>query len=202
MSHTHTPRRRRTSARALALLLSMLSLAAPLPAAPQREHLTPEEVEQVRNNQSLDKRIGVFVRAVERRLGAISDPASAERLSAKEAGEWGTLKGTRAQLLSDVGRIIEEAVTNIEDATIHSEKSPLIPSSLRRLGEAARGFLPQIVSLRERVEDEREQALLGDLAESLEEIVAAAGKLPPEEKKTADKKKADKKKEGSGGTKN
>lgn len=189
---THNPPRCRTSAALTLLLLLLLTSMSPLSAAanaPQREHLTPEEVEQVRNNQSLDKRVGVFVKAVERRLGAISDPKAPEKLSAKEVEQWGAVKGSRAQLLSDVTRILEEAVTNIEDATIHSEKSPLIPSALRRLGEAARGFLPQVETLRERLDTEGEQAMLNRLTETLEEIVAAAAKLPAEEKKTAEKKK-------------
>lgn len=181
--------------RARALLLLLCSLSSPVAAAmhariaPQREHLTPEEVELVRNNQELDKRTGVFVKAVERRLGALSDPKTAEKLSEKELAQWGTINGTSTQLLSDVEHILEEAITNIEDASIHSEKSSLIPSSLRKLGEAAKGFLPRVQSLRDRLEGEAAQASLNRVTESLEEIITAAGKLPAEEKKAAEKKK-------------
>ena len=83
----------------------------------------------MRVNQTLDLRTGVFVKAVERRLAAIADPKAAEKLSAKELEQWGAVKGTRAQLLTDIERILEEAVTNIEDAAIHSAKSSLIPKS-------------------------------------------------------------------------
>lgn len=172
------------------LLLFALAHAPRAAAAPQREHLTPEEVEQVRNNQSLDKRMGVFVKAVERRVALINDPKTGEHLSAKELEAWGEVKGTRVQLLSDVEHILEEAVTNVEDATIHSEKSSLIPAAVRRLGEAARTLLPQLAALRDKLDTEVEQAVLGHVVESLEEIAAAESKLPAEEKKAAEKKKS------------
>src|SRR5918912_937895 len=51
--------------RATLLLLALcLPLAAPA-AAQQREHLTPEEIELVRDNQELDARTKVFITAAE-----------------------------------------------------------------------------------------------------------------------------------------
>ena len=186
MKRRHAPRR---NAPALPLLL-LLALLASLPPArahvaptAQREHLTPEEIEQVRVNQTLDLRTGVFVKAVERRLAAIADPKAAEKLSAKELEQWGAVEGTRAQLLSDIDRIIEEAVTNIEDAAIHNEKSSLIPKSVRRLGEAAKAFLPQLTALGTSSTDEAERGTVERILEKLQEIIEAAGKQPAEVKK-------------------
>ena len=186
MKRRHAPRR---NAPALPLLL-LLTLLASLPAAgtrvasaAQREHLTPEEIEQVRVNQALDQRTAVFVKAVGRRLAVIADPKAAEKLSAKELEQWGAVEGTRAQLLSDIDRIIEEAVTNIEDAAIHNEKSALIPKAVRRLAEAARGFLPQLTALGASASDDAERGAVERALEKLQEIIDAAGKQPAEVKK-------------------
>lgn len=173
---------------AVALLTTVLLPAAD---AAQREHLTPQEVELVRDNQALDARMGVFARAVERRLDLLADPRAVEKLAAKDAEKWGTLpKATRGQLLSDIARILEEAVTNIEDASIHSEKSPLIPKALRKLAEATDRFLPRLTALRAGVEDDAERDLLEQAIESAHEVVDAAARLPEEEPTTTKKKKS------------
>lgn len=185
MKRHHAPRR--TAHAPLLLLLALIaSLSAPrahVASAAQREHLTPEEIEQVRVNQALDLRTGVFVKAVERRLAVIADPKAAEKLSAKELEQWGAVKGTRAQLLSDIDRIIEEAVTNIEDAGIHSEKSSLIPKSVRRLAEAAKVFLPQLTALNTPASDDAERGTVERALEKLQEIIDAAARQPAEVKK-------------------
>ena len=166
-----------------ALILLALFFCSAHHARAQREHLTPEEIEQVRDNQALDKRMGVFVKAVERRVLAISNPQTAEKQSAKDTEKVGVLDGTRAQMLSDIAGILDEAITNIEDASIHSEKSPLIPKALRKLAEAPSRFLPQLTALRDSIEDERERDALERAIESLQQIAEAAGKLLPEQKK-------------------
>lgn len=167
----------------LALITSLSAASAHASSAAQREHLTPEEIEQVRVNQALDLRTGVFVKAVERRLAVIADPKAAEKLSAKELEQWGAVKGTRAQLLSDIDRIVEEAVTNIEDAGIHSEKSSLIPKSVRRLAEAAKVFLPRLTALNTSASDDAERGTIERTLEKLQEILDAAAKQPAEVKK-------------------
>jgi hypothetical protein len=181
----------RSVAQALAaFLLFSVALAAPrfvAASATQREHLTPEEVEMVRDNQELDKRTEVFVKAVERRLAVITGAPQAQtptKREQKEADKWGAIpKGTRAQLLGDVARILGEAVTNIEDAAIHEEKSPLIPKSLRILGEACKRFLPQLAALRSSVNEDAEREPLEKAVENAQEIIEAADKLPAEVKK-------------------
>jgi hypothetical protein len=183
MKRHHAPRRTLPALLLLALVTSLPASRAHASAAPQREHLTPEEIEQVRVNQALDLRTGVFVKAVERRLAVIADPKAAEKLSAKELEQWGAVKGTRAQLLSDIERIVDEAVTNIEDAAIHSEKSSLIPKSVRRLAEAAKGFLPQLTALGTSTSDDSERGTVERVLENLQEIIEAAGKQPAEVKK-------------------
>lgn len=157
-----------------ALLLGLSLLATPAAAAQRREHLTPEEIEHVRDNQSLDKRTAVFVRAAERRLLMLTDPAAAARNAEKEKESWGEIKGTRAQLLYDVSRILEEAVTNIDDVHMREPSSGLLRKSLFRLSEAAARLLPRLAPLREQVADESERDQLERAIETAQEILEAA----------------------------
>ncbi|MCA1556812.1 MAG: hypothetical protein LC747_09005, partial [Acidobacteria bacterium] len=108
--------RRASLLRALPFCALVLLSLAPVQ---RREHLTPQEVEMVRDTQELDRRSELFIKIAERRLVAITNPAAAATtptLSAKEIEKWGELpKGTRAQLLSDLARIFDEAIVNVDD---------------------------------------------------------------------------------------
>ena len=69
-------------------------------ATPQRDHLTQQEVDLVKEAQLLDKRIDVFIRAAERRLlvinGSAGAAANAKQLK-KDSERWGELPtGSRA----------------------------------------------------------------------------------------------------------
>src|ERR1041385_7027724 len=118
-------------------------------SARQRDHLTPEEVELVRDNQELDKRTQVFVKAPEGRILPVTNPEESPRQSAKDKEKWGEVKGTHTQLFYDVSKILEEASTNIDDAATHNPESPLLRKSLFILSEAVGRILPQLAKLRE-----------------------------------------------------
>lgn len=182
--------RRAASALLVSLLLSAFHVAPQAGAAAQRrrEHLTPEEIELVRDAQALDLRIGVFVKAAERRLLALSDPAASAKQAEKDVELWGEVKGTRAQLLSDVADILDEAITNIDDATLRSEKSPLIPKAMRKLTDASRRFLPQLTAMLEAAQDAPERSAVERAVEEVQEILDAANKHLTEEKKEEKKK--------------
>ena len=161
------------------LLLALglcLSLAAASPAAAQRtrEHLTPEEIELVRENQVLDARTGVFIKAAERRLLAVTNPAEAAKSAAKDKEKWGELKGTRAQLFYDISKILDEAVVNVDDVAVHDPESPLLRKSLYMLAAAAGRILPELAKLREGVKEEAEADQLDRALETAREIAEAA----------------------------
>jgi hypothetical protein len=157
----------------------------------RRDPLTEKEADLVREAQALDQRTAVFAKAVERRLLALTDPSAATSKQAqKDAEKWGDFpKGTRAELLDDIAAILDEAVTNIEDVGSRNAKSSLISKSLRILAGASTRFLPQLNALREQLKEERERAALESAVEGLQEIIAAAGKLPPETPETGKPKK-------------
>ena len=163
-----------------------------------RDHLTPQEVELVRETQILDKRIDVFIKAVDRRLLVLSGGAAAgEKQLKKDSETWGELPtGTRAELLGDIARIFDEAITNIDDVSARDEKNPLIPKALRKLAAAASRTVDQLKPIQAQAKDDAEANGFELLVKHAEEIVEAASKLPPPaEKKPKDKNKTEKTKE-------
>jgi hypothetical protein len=157
----------------IALLASMLSPADAF-AAQKREHLTPEEIELVRDNQELDKRTEVFIKAAERRMLFVMNPSEASKQSEKDREKWGEVKGTHEQLFYDISKILDEAVVNIDDAAAHNPESPLLRKSLYRLSEAVGRILPQLANLRAGVQSEAEADQLDRAVEAAQEIADAA----------------------------
>lgn len=158
----------------------------------KRDHLTEQEVELVRDAQELDKRTDVFIRAAERRLLAINDPAgvTASKQFQKEMEKWGPLpKGTRAELLTDFAKILDEAINNIDDVAARDAKNPLVSKSLRKLSVAVNNFQPQINALRASARDGEELAALEDALDNMQQITEAANRLPPPEEKKGKNKK-------------
>jgi hypothetical protein len=172
-THAHSKLRR-----AAVLLLFSLCLCLSLPAAAAaqrtREHLTPEEIELIRDNQVLDARTGVFIKAAERRLLAVTNPAEAAKNAPKDKEKWGELKGTRAQLFYDISKILDEAVVNVDDVAVHDPDSPLLRKALYMLGAAAGRILPELAKLREGVKEEAEADQLDRALETAKEISDAA----------------------------
>ena len=163
-------------ARAATLLLALcacLSLTAAA-GAQKREHLTPEEIELVRDNQELDGRTNVFIKAAERRLLAVTNPAESAKNAAKEKEKWGEVQGTRAQLFYDIGKILDEAVVNVDDVAEHNPESPLLRKSLFMLADATAKMLPELTKLREAAQSEAEADQLDRALETAREITDAA----------------------------
>jgi hypothetical protein len=155
---------------ALGLCLSLAAQAS----AQRREHLTPEEIELIRDNQVLDDRTNVFIKAAERRMLAVTNPSESAKNAAKEKEKWGELKGTREQFFYDIGKILDEAVVNIDDSAEHNPDSPLLRKSLFMLSQAAGRILPELTRLRAGVESESEADQLDRAIETAQEINDAA----------------------------
>ena len=180
------------------LLLFLVLVLAPgaLIIAQSRDHLTEKEIELVRDTQLLDKRIEVFIRAVERRLLVMNSTASSNsKQLQKEAELWGELpKGNRSELIGDIAKILDEAITNIDDVSMHDDKNPLLAKALRRLATEATQLKSQLLPLREQAKSEEELGNLEQLLANAQSIIDAAVKLPPPTE-TKGKKKSDKAKE-------
>jgi hypothetical protein len=162
----------------------------------KRDHLTPLEADQVREAQLLDKRIDVFIKAAERRLLVLTDPNAANNKQVqKDLEKWGELpKGTRTELLADLAKILEEAITNIDDVAARDAENRLLPKALRKLAAASTRFAGQLTPMREQAKEEAERDVLEQSLEHIQSILEAANKLPPDVKEKDKGKKAEKEK--------
>lgn len=174
------------NARASVLLLTvslMFTLCTPaeIRAVQARDHLTEQEVELVKNAQILDMRIEVFIKAAERRMLVLNGvDAPNEKKLKKDAELWGALPtGTRAELIGDIARIFDEAITNIDDVSSRDEKNPLIPKALRNLAAAVTRIVGQLNPLEAQAKGDSEASSFDQLIENAESIIQAANKLPP-----------------------
>jgi hypothetical protein len=172
----------RTSLAILSLTVVAIGAAA---QTPRRDHLTAQETDLIKEAQVLDKRTEVFIKAAERRLTAITNPAQpATKQSKKDAEKWGELPtGTRAELLSDLAKILDEAIVNIDDVSAHDEANVLIPKALRKLSAAATSFVSQLNDINAQTKDADERAFIQQALENSQAIIAAASKLPPPTRK-------------------
>jgi hypothetical protein len=177
--------------RALIALSFVLFLLVPVQtsAFQKRDHLTPQEVDLVKENQILDKRIEVFIKAAERRVMVINGTAASNaKLLKKDAEKWGELPaGSRFELVGDIARIWDEAITNIDDVNIRDERNPLIPKALRKLATSVTSIMEQLKPLKNEAKTEAEIASVEKLNEDALQILEAATRLPPEVDKKAKK---------------
>ena len=176
---------RSQTAFSLLLLLIMFSMSFAKATAAQRDHLTLQEVDRVKEAQILDKRIEVFVKAAERRLIVLNGTQTANAKQLKKDSElWGDLPtGSPADLIGDIARILDEAITNIDDVSSRDERNPLIPKALRRLAQAVNNIMTQMAPFSEKAKSDSEVASLELLHEDAQQILEAAKKLPAEVEK-------------------
>ena len=181
---------KRFSYACLAFLLTLVllnSARSATPSFPSRDYLTPQEVDLVKDAQVLDKRIDVFIKAAERRfqvlgvqITTIATTKQSQKQAQKEAELWGDLpKGTRVELITDIAGILDAAIENIDDVALRDEKNPLVPKALRRLADAATHFQAQLEPMREQTKDNPERLAIEQALQNVQEILEAAGKLPP-----------------------
>lgn len=175
------------SRRLFLFLLPVLFFFTHTANAQTRDHLTPQEVDLVKEAQVLDKRIDIFIKAANRRLlvlnGGAATPANTKQAK-KDAELWGELPtGSRAELVSDIARILDEAITNIDDVSARDERNPLIGKSLRKLAQAVNTIMEQVKPLSAAAKGDAEIASFEMLNEDAQSILEAAAKLPPEVEK-------------------
>ena len=174
----------------LALCSGILLLACSV-SAQTRDHLTDQETDLVRFYQELDKRIDVFIKAMDRRFAIIKGTAQrASKKLMKDEPEWGDLpKGTRTELLGDIAGILDEAITNIDDVSQRDQKNPLISRSLRKLTSSANGYLTQLAALKAQARDPDEAAAIDRVADNANQIIEVGNKLPAPTPESDKKKK-------------
>jgi len=167
------------------LLLFAAVITVPLFAgsatAQTRDHLTDAETDLIRFHQELDKRIEVFIKAIDRRfeiINGVADPKVKKVM--KGEPDWGDApKGTRAELIGDIAGILDEAITNIDDVSRRDEKNPLIARSLRRLTAAATNYVTQLTALSKQTKHDDELGAIEQALTNANDIIEVGSKLPP-----------------------
>ena len=156
----------------LLLLIGGLSFSV---SAQKRDHLTEAEIEIIRDTQELDLRTKVFVKAAERRfiaLGVLTESKPAKK--EKDNSDWGAPPtGTRAELLGDIAKILEEAMNNLDNVWSREPKNPLVPKALKILSDAAARFQTQAASLDSKTASEKEREAVFQIKRDLENILQA-----------------------------
>jgi hypothetical protein len=160
--------------------------------AQRRDQLTDMESDLVREAQAIDLRSEVFVKAIYRRFLVINNDASQSKKVGKDSEKWGELpKGTRAQLLLDIEKILQEAIDNIDNTATHDTKSELLPKAVRILAEASARFLPELKSQLDKTNTEVEKGAILGTIDLCNQIIEASAKLPKEEPKKKKKEKSE-----------
>lgn len=163
-------------------LITIASLAGTAEAQ-RRDHLTAPEIELVRDIQDVDLRMEVFVYAIERRLWAIAGPDSLtpeqRKRIEKDHDKWGDLPtGSRTELISDIERILEEAIDKLEDVYDREPEQELIPFALHAIADYSELLIPKLRTLAESNDDSRQLGLLESAAARCQSILDAREGVP------------------------
>lgn len=158
-------------------------------AQPRRDHLTDQEIEIVRDVQELDKRMEVFVKAIDRRFIVLNNDTTQAKQVEKDLDTWGELpQGTRLQLLSDIEKILNEATIKIEDVADRDKNNELIPVAVHVLADGARRFVTMLETAAQASTNEREKGLIDRSLELSNRIIEVSANFPKPDKKKKKKK--------------
>lgn len=157
----------------IALLVAFISTGVTAQTE-KRDHLTEKEADQVQENQEIDKRVDVFIKAAERRLLALSNPSATQKKNDEEM--YGPLpQGTKLELLQDYKHILEEAEEKVDDWNNNrGEKDPLLAKALSKFKEAAIHQIPQLRALAPQLKERSEQRALEDAIGEAETVTKAS----------------------------
>ena len=168
--------------------------------AQRRDFMTEAEIELIRDNQDIDLRIDVLTKMIDRRFAALKLEAGGWKPPAKETDKWGEEPaGTRLQLLTDIRRLLQKAVDDIDDVSEHDANAltqnkttgKLFPKAVRKLSAAAARYSPILNSAVKTTTDEMQRGSILNSIDLCDQIIEAAAKLPAEEKEKK-KSKSDK----------
>ncbi len=177
--------------------------------AQRRDYFTSQEIELVRDANEIDKRVDVLIKAIDRRLLVINNDSSQVNEVRKVEEKWGALPtGSRVELLSDISKIFEKAIEDIDDLAERQEINAKVlkgnveneedevtkrvlktneqrfPFAVHNLADAARRLLPVFELMNTGNKDEKEIGALLRSIESCNLIIEASSQIArPVEKK-------------------
>ncbi len=170
----------------LCIVLSIAAFAAAEASAQRRDYLTDAEIELVRDAQQIDFRVKVLTTAADRRFLAI-----AGQMPAKENEKWGPMPtGTRLELISDVEKIIQKAVDDIDEVAARNNiDAKIFPKAVWGLADACALYVPKFKTLLDAVTEEKERGSILNSLELCSQVADAAERLPKQPQKDVKNKK-------------
>lgn len=175
-------------------ILTMVLACSSTAAAQKRDYMTDAEIELVRDAQDIDARIDVLTKMIDRRFAVLSVDVGGVHIPNKEADKWGPApQGTRMEMLDDIRKLLDKAIDDIDDTSMHPNKvivdpkrtdkqkekdEARFPNSVKNLAAAAKRYQPALKALLDRSTDDKEKGLILASLDSCDEIVAATTKLP------------------------
>lgn len=161
-------------------LIVSLSIFAQQTSTKKIDHLTVEEDDLVRETETLDQRIEVFVIALDRRFQSLSGAKATAAATTKDKKKdklverFGALPiGTRFELLADVNSILAEAIVKIDDAAERDKKNPQILKALKILADACSRFVVELKAYDVSGNTEKEREAVADAMQNCLEVIEA-----------------------------
>lgn len=170
----------------------LLFVSTGVATAQRRDYLIEQEIELVRENQDIDRRISVLVRMIDRRFAALEIEVGGWKPRDRDLAEWGELPESRSvDLWWDIRQLLTKAMDDIDSiAERDAHALPqnrtggrLFPKAVKMLEEAARRYLEPLKSASEGQIDERERGLILNSVELCEQVIAAAANLQNPQRK-------------------
>lgn len=157
--------------------------------AQKRDFMTDAESELIREAQEIDRRIDVLVKMIDRRFAIMNNQTLKVE---KNPEKWGEPPaGTRLELLSDINKLLQKAIDDIDDVAAHDRMdSKLFPKAMQNLADASNRYLPQLKSVYDKTPDQKEKGLLIGATEFCNQIIEASSKVPKDLPKDEKKKKS------------
>ena len=184
--------------RSVFLVFALFSIFVSVAGAQRRDFVTEEEAELIREHQEIDMRIEVITKFIDRRLAAAGIAGHTWSAPKKNSEKWGAEpKGTRTELLSDVRRLLQKSIDDVDDIASRTSTAiegneatgKLFPKAVRNLAAAATRYKPILGTELSRSKDQSERGLLQQSIEFCDQIIEAAANLPAETKEEKKKSK-------------
>ncbi len=153
------------SALAIAIVLLGCAAGCRLQAAPDKEFLTPKEIEQIQDAQEIDERVKVYMEAAALRL-----KTAEERLGGKESEPGDPMEFfTVEEMVDGYYRIMKSVMTNLDDAYQRRDvdKSKL-GKALKNLKSTTEWAGKVLLSLKKTAEEKQNEALWNAVNQSID----------------------------------
>lgn len=162
--------------------------------AQRKDHLTDKEADLIRDAQEIDRRVEVFIKAIERRFLVLENKGrtfskNESKQLEKDSELWGDLPTSpNAKLISDIENILDEAINNIDDAADRDSQKEVFPKAVYKLADAAKDFVPKLKTFYESSTSDGEIADAFQAIKYCDMIIEASSKINRPQEKSKKKK--------------